>query len=118
MSRKSNDQHAKLRVSVITSNGVLSDSYATETCPTLLSILQPIFEGDKCLRLGGTLRLAVSGGYYVVNFHCPTEMKKTTVIVSTLDKLVERLEDALRSPTTCWLDDYEREKKARQQARG
>jgi hypothetical protein len=99
-------------------NRVLDDAEAQETLPTLFSLLNPAFKDDKCVRLGGTLRLRVIGGYYVVTVSCPTEEKQATVVVTSLVPLVTALETALRDPMCVWLDDFEKQKRARREAKG
>lgn len=117
MSHKNGKGAPKLRASVLPVSAPQNDAYAAETYPTLLGLLSPMYDADKCVRLGGRLSIRVNNGYYVVTVSCPTEGKKATVIIPTLEDFLKRLEDAVRSPSTSWLDDYESEEKARRETR-
>jgi hypothetical protein len=93
---------------------VLADPATHERWPKLLSCLLPHWDGDKCTRQAGSLRVRLVGGYYLVTLSCPTEGLDTTVTVDSLTVAWDQLEEALANGRAVWLPDWSTTKKARQ----
>jgi hypothetical protein len=102
---------------VLDRNVALDDQEGQQKHPTLYSLLAPGFRDGACIRLGATMRIKVVGSRYMVTVSCETEELQTTLLIPTLEELLEKVEQLLSSPETVWLPDFNATKKARQQAR-
>jgi hypothetical protein len=95
----------------------LDDEAGAKKHATLYSLLAPGYKDGECVRLGATVRIRVVGCRYMVTVSCETEEVQTTLLLPTLEELLEKVEQLLNSPDTVWLPDFNATKRARQQAR-
>lgn len=91
-----------------------TDHALSERCPTLHSLLQPVWKDGKCKRQSGSLRIRLIGGYYAVTLSCPTEGVETQIVLESLVDWLDAAEARLRDPGCIWTPDWESTKKTRQ----
>lgn len=90
-----------------------ADDAARSAYPLLMQCLLPIWRDGKCVRQSGSIRVRITGSYYLVSVSCPTEGVEATLTTETIIDIPLQLEDSLKLNKLQWVPDYERVKSTR-----
>lgn len=117
MSRRNGKRRNDARPAVLAVNEQLNDDDGEKRYPTLYSLLAPSFHDGECVRVSGRMTIKVVGSHYMVTIACPTEELQATLLLPSMEELLDKLEQMVQSPETKWVPDFDSLKRARQQAK-
>jgi hypothetical protein len=93
---------------------VPDDQEAVKAWPNLMQCILPQWKEGKCTRQAGTLRLKVTGAWFILTLSCPTEGVEAELTTHTLVGILDALEEILRNGKAVWKPTWDAVKKTRQ----
>lgn len=95
-------------------NAAYRDSLTEETLPTVLSLLQTVFdEHGRVTWEGASLTVRLRAGTCWLSLTCPTSETQTTMEIRSLATLLEEAEQLIRGNKCTWEPTYKKAKKMR-----